>query len=194
MELWLRTLGSLRHGSLDRQLHCWVGQQHLRDHQGVVGSFLMDLALPTIYLLEYFLPQLTPTERCVDTLDVMAAPMHYSPQPMTFTFLREDVDFVPESVCEGFLLKNLLWYSSANHHRHLIIIIISSSSSSSSHHHLIIIIIIFSSSSHHHHHHLSPLSLSLAFLFFSNLAQPSSHEKRARCNPSQGKCVSSVKN
>ena len=77
------------------QLHCWVGQQHLRDYQGVVGSFLMDLALPiTIYLLDYFLPQLTPTESCVDTLDVMAAPIHYSPQPMTFTFLREDVDFV----------------------------------------------------------------------------------------------------
>ena len=35
------------------QLHCWVGQQHLRDYQGVVGSFLMDLALPiTIYLLD----------------------------------------------------------------------------------------------------------------------------------------------
>ena len=59
-------------------------------------------------------------------------------------------------------------------------------------HHLIIIIIIISpsSSSSHHHHHLSPLSLSLAFLFFSILAQPSSHEKRARCNPSQGKCMS----
>ena len=78
--------------------------------------------------------------------------------------------------------KNLLWYSSANHH-HLIIIIILSSSSS--HHHLIIISPSSSSS--------FP-SLSLAFLFFSNLAQPNSHEKRARCNPSQGKCVSSVKN
>ena len=75
-------------------------------------------------------------------------------------------------------------------------------SSSSHHHHFIIIIIIIISSSSHHHHLLiiiSPSSssfpsLSLAFLFFSNLAQPSSHEKRARCNPSQGKCVSSVKN
>ena len=78
---------------------------------------------------------------------------------------------IPESVCEGFLLKNILWYSSANHHHLIIIIVISSSSSS--HHHLIIII--FSSSSHHHHHHLSPLSLLLffSFLFFSNLAQPS---------------------
>ena len=72
-----------------------MGHQHLRDYQGVVGSFLMDLALPiTIYLLDYFLPQLNPTERCIDTLDVMAAPIHYSPQLMTFTFLREDVDFV----------------------------------------------------------------------------------------------------
>ena len=76
------------------QLRCWVGNHHLRDYQGVVGSFLMDLALPiTIYLLDYFLPQLNPTERCIDTLDVMAAPIHYSPQLMTFTFLREDADF-----------------------------------------------------------------------------------------------------
>ena len=61
------------------------------------------------------------------------------------------------------------------------------------------LIIIISSSSHHHHHHLiiiispssssSSPSLSLAFLFFSILAQPSSHEKRAQRNPSQGKCV-----
>ena len=78
--------------------------------------------------------------------------------------------------------KNLLWYSSANHH-HLIIIIFSSSSH---HDHLLIIISPSSSSSFP--------SLPLAFLFFSNLAQPSSHEKRARCNPSQEKCVSSVKN
>ena len=77
------------------QLHCWVGQQELRNYQGVVGSFLMDLALPiTIYLLDYFLPQLNPTERCIDTLDVMAAPIHYGPQLMTFTLLREGVDFV----------------------------------------------------------------------------------------------------
>ena len=74
------------------------------------------------------------------------------------------------------------------------VIFVCQSSSSHHHHHLIII-----SSSSHHHHHLTiiiifPLSLSLAFLFFSNLAQSSSHEKRARCNPSQGKCVSSVKN
>ena len=61
----------------------------------MVGSFLMDLALPiTIYLPDDFLPQLAPTEHCVDTLDVMAAPIRYSPQPMTFTLLREDVDFV----------------------------------------------------------------------------------------------------
>ena len=33
-------------------------------------------------------------QHCVDTLDVMAAPIRYSPQPMTFTLLREDVDFV----------------------------------------------------------------------------------------------------
>ena len=81
--------------------------------------------------------------------------------------LKWTLSFIPESVCEGFLLKNILWYSSANHHHLIIIIVISSSSSShhrssSSHHHLIIII--FSSSSHHHHHHhhhhLSPLSLS----------------------------------
>ena len=121
---------------------------------------------------------------------------------LTFTFdkkgqpkVSKNPRFFFESVCEGFLLKHLLLYSSANHHHLIIIIVISSSSSSSSsssHHHLIIII--FSSSSHHHQHHLSPLSLSLAFLFFSILAQPSSHEKRARCNPSQGKCVSSVKN
>ena len=99
----------------------------------------------------------------------------------------------PKSVCEGFLLKISCGIR-------LPIIIISSSSSSHHHHHLIIIII--SSSSHHHHLLIiiSPsssssfLSLSLAFLFFSNLAQPSIHEKRARCNPSQGKCVSSVKN
>ena len=71
-----------------------MGHHHLRDYQGIVGSFLMDLALPiTIYLLDYFLPQLNPTERCIDTLDVMAAPIHYSPQLMTFTFLREDADF-----------------------------------------------------------------------------------------------------
>ena len=68
-------------------------------------------------------------------------------------------------------------------------------SSSSAHHH--IIIIISSSSFHHqfhHHHHLiiiiiiSPSSssfpsLSLAFLFLSILAQPSSHEKRVRATP-----------
>ena len=54
----------------------------------------MDLALPiTIYLLDYFLPQLNPTERCTNTLDIMAAPIHYSPQLMTFTFMREDADF-----------------------------------------------------------------------------------------------------
>ena len=108
---------------------------------------------------------------------------------------------VPESDCEGFLLKISCGI------RLLIII----SSSSSAHHHLIIIIIIIISSSsshhhhhHHHHHHLIIIiiiiiiiisssssfpSLSLAFLFFSILAQPSSHEKRARRNPSQGKCV-----
>ena len=97
---------ALRHGAMVEnasklkawligQLHCWVGQQHLQDYQGVVGSFLMDLALPiTIYLLDYFLPQLNPTERCINTLDFMAAPIHYSPQLMTFTFLRENVDFV----------------------------------------------------------------------------------------------------
>ena len=76
------------------QLHCWVGDQHLHDYQGVAGTFLMDLALPiTIYLLDYFLPQLNPTERCIDTLDIMAAPAHYDPQLMTFTFMREDPDF-----------------------------------------------------------------------------------------------------
>ena len=74
---------------------------------------------------------------------------------------------IPESVCEGFLLKNLLWYSSANHHHLIIIIVISSSSSSHHHHHLIII-----SSSSSSHHHLTifiiifPLSLScFSFLF-----------------------------
>ena len=37
---------------------------------------------------------------------------------------------------------------------------------------------------------ISPLSgQPSSSLFFSILAQPSSHEKRARCNPSQGKCV-----
>ena len=101
-------------------------------------------------------------------------------------------ELFPESVCEGFLLKISCGI------RLLIIIIIVISSSASSHHHLIIIII-FSS---HLLIIISPSSsssssfpsLSLAFLFFSNLAQPSSPEKRARCNPSQGKCVSSVKN
>ena len=54
----------------------------------------MDLALPIIiYLLDYFLPQLNPTERCINTLDIMAAPVHYGPQLMTFTPLREDPDF-----------------------------------------------------------------------------------------------------
>ena len=72
--------------------------------------------------------------------------------------------------------KNLLWYSSAHHHQ---LIIISSSSHHHHHHHLIIVLI--SSSSFP--------SLSLAFLFLSVLAQPSSYEKRARRNPSQGKCV-----
>ena len=104
------------------------------------------------------------------------------------TLLAERVDFLADSrerlrrvpfkkspvifVCQ----------SSSSHHHHLIIMIISSSS----HHHHLLIIISPSSSSFP--------SLSLAFLFFSNLAQPSSHEKRARRNPSQGKCVSSVKN
>ena len=88
------TVGGLK-AWLIGQLHCWVGQQELRNYQGVVGSFLMDLALPiTIYLLDYFLPQLNPTERYIDTLDVMAAPIHYGPQLMTFALLREDVDFV----------------------------------------------------------------------------------------------------
>ena len=68
--------------------------------------------------------------------------------------------FVPESDCEGFLLK----ISSGI--RFLIIIISSSSSSSSS----------------HHHHHL-PLSLSLALLFFSILAQRSRSKKHARATP-----------
>ena len=88
------TVGGLK-AWLIGQLHCWVGQQELRNYQGVVGSFLMDLALPiTIYLLDYFLPQLNPTEWCIDTLDVMAAPIHYSPQLMTFALLWKDVDFV----------------------------------------------------------------------------------------------------
>ena len=57
---------------------------NLRDYQGVVGTFLMDLALPiVIYLLDYFLPQLNPTERCINTLDIMAAPVRYAPQLMT---------------------------------------------------------------------------------------------------------------
>ena len=90
----VETVGGLK-AWLIGQLHCWLGQQELRNYQGVVGSFFMDLALPiTIYLLDYFLPQLNPTERCIDTLDVMAAPIHYGPQLMTFTLLREDVDFV----------------------------------------------------------------------------------------------------
>ena len=76
------------------QLHCWVEEQHLNDYQGVVGTFLMDLALPIIiFLLDSFLPQLNPTERCVNTLDIMAAPVHYAAQLMTFTPLREDPDF-----------------------------------------------------------------------------------------------------
>ena len=101
---------------------------------------------------------------------------------MASAFSRERLRRVP--------FKNLLWYSSAHHHQLIIISSSSSSSSSSSHHHhhliiinIIIIIIISSSSSS------SFPSLSLAFLFFSILAQPTSHEKRARCNPSQGKCV-----
>ena len=89
----VETAGGLK-SWLIGQLNCWVGDQHLRDYQGVVGSFLMDLALPiTIYLLDYFLPQLNPTERCINTLDIMAAPIHYSPQLMTFTYMREDADF-----------------------------------------------------------------------------------------------------
>ena len=59
------------------------------------------------------------------------------------------------------LFKNLLWYSFPHHHHH-----------HHHHHHLIIIIIIIII--------IFPLSLSLAFLFFSDLAQPSSHEKCAR--------------
>ena len=90
----VETVGDLK-AWLTGQLHCWVGQQHLRNYQGVVGSSLMDLALPiTICLLDYFLPQLAPTEHCVDTLDVMAAPIRCSRKPMTFTLLQEDVDFV----------------------------------------------------------------------------------------------------
>ena len=86
----VETAGGLK-SWLIGQLNCY---QHLRDYQGVVGSFLMDLALPiTIYLLDYFLPQLNPTERCINTLDIMAAPIQYSPQLMTFTYMREDADF-----------------------------------------------------------------------------------------------------
>ena len=52
----VETAGELK-AWLIGQLHCWVGQHHLRDYQGVVGSFLMDMALPiTICLLDYFLP------------------------------------------------------------------------------------------------------------------------------------------
>ena len=92
----------------------------------------------------------------------------------------------PESVCEGFLLKISCGI------RLLIMIISSSSSSSHHHHHLIIIIIIIISSSSHHHHLLiiiSPSSassfpsLSFAFLFFSILAQPSSHENVPGATP-----------
>ena len=83
----VETAGELK-SWLIGQLNCWVGNQHLRDYQGVVGSFLI-----TIYLLGYFLPQLNTTERCINTLDIMAAPIHYSPQLMTFTFMREDADF-----------------------------------------------------------------------------------------------------
>ena len=62
----VETAGELKAG-LTGQLHCWVGQHHLQNYQGVVGSLLMDLALPiTIYLLDYFLPQLAPTEHCVE--------------------------------------------------------------------------------------------------------------------------------
>ena len=54
----------------------------------------MDLALPIIIcLLGYFWPQLNPTERCINTLDIMAAPVNYDPQLMTFTPRREDPDF-----------------------------------------------------------------------------------------------------
>ena len=64
---------------------------------------------------------------------------------------------IPESVCEGFLLKISCGI------RLLIIVI---SSSSSSHHHFIII----SSSSHHHHLLLLSLSLSSSFLFSPSLS------------------------
>ena len=85
----------------------------------------------------------------------------------------------PKSDCEGFLLKIscgirlliIISSSSYQHHHQLIII------SSFHHHHYLIIIIIISPSSS------SFPSLSLAFLFFSILAQPSSHEKRARATP-----------
>ena len=76
--------------------------------------------------------------------------------------------------------------SSSSAHHHFIITIIIIIIISSFHHHLIIIIIIIISPSSSSS---SFPSLSLAFLFFSILAQASSHEKRARCNPSQGKCV-----
>ena len=124
---------------------------------------------------------------------------------------------IPESDCKAFLLKIssdirlliIISLSSYDHHHQLIIIsssfhhfIISSFHHFiiSSFHHFIISSFHHHHHRHHHHHHLiiiiiSPSSsssfpsLSLAFLVFSILAEPNSHEKRARCDPSQEKCV-----
>ena len=56
--------------------------------------------------------------------------------------------FVPESVCEGFLLKISFRHSFPYHHRHLIIVL--SSSYHHHHHHR-------HHHHHHHHHHLHHL-------------------------------------
>ena len=93
---------------------------------------------------------------------------------------------VSKSNCKGFRLKVscgirlLIIISSSSYHHHHQLIIISSSFHHHYYHHYLIIIIIILPSSSSYHLHLSPLSLSLTFLFFSILAQPSSHEKRAR--------------
>lgn len=73
----------------------WRLQSHeLREYRGAITEFLVELPLPIIiYLLDYFLPQLNPTETCVDSLDYFAAPIHYGPRTMVMKYQRHDADF-----------------------------------------------------------------------------------------------------
>lgn len=77
---------------LVNQLLCSVNKNVLPHYQGVVGEYLNEVPLPmAIYLMDYFLPQLSPHEGAAECrLTTFAAPIHYEPYDMEFHFKRKD--------------------------------------------------------------------------------------------------------